>query len=121
MARTSRGKMLSWVKAIDRHPAGHLITGIYRRDGKVDRLKLLQHLVSAMRATGEWGSHTSSDRGEDIVQVVFEKEADAERLGDTLGATRSGAYPGWKSQRVSGFPLKVAWRIDKILDTAANR
>jgi len=103
--------MLSWSKVIDRHPAGHLITGVYRQDGKVDRLKLLQRLVAAMPATGDWGSRTSSDRGEDVVQVVFEKEADAVRLGDTLGAMRSDAYPAWKSQRVFGFPLEVARKI----------
>lgn len=109
------GKMLSWAKAIDRHPAGHLITGVYRYDGQVDRLELLQRLVAAMPATGDWASRTSSDRGEDIVQVVFEQEADAVRLGDTLGARRSGAYPGWKSQRVFGFPLEMAQKIEKVL------
>lgn len=110
-----KGKMLTWAKAIDRHPAGHLVTGVYRHDGKFDRLKLLNRLVEAMPATGEWGSRTSNDRGEDIVQAVFEKEADAVRLGDTLGAMRSGAYPGWKSQRLFGFPLDVARKIEKAL------
>lgn len=110
-----KGKMLSWAKAIDRHPAGHLGTGVYRYDRKIDRLKLLQRLVAAMPATGEWGTRISSDRGEDIVQFVFEKEADAVRLGSTLGAMRSGAYPGWKSQRVFGFPIEVARKIEKAL------
>ena len=46
---------------------------------KIDRLKLLQALVAAMPATAEWGSR--GDRGEDIIQVVFEQEVDAVRLG----------------------------------------
>lgn len=47
--------------------------------------------------------------------MMIEKEADAMRLGDTLGAMRSRAYPGWKSQRVFGVPLAVTRKIEKAL------
>lgn len=115
MPAPTKGKMLSWAKMMDRHPAGHLVTGVFRHDGKINRLKLLQRLVAAMPATGEWATRTSRDRGEDIVQAVFEQEADARRLGDTLDAQRSGAYPGWKSQRVFGFSAEVAHKIEKAM------
>lgn len=109
-------KMLAWSKMIGLYPACHLVTGAYRRDGKINRLKLLQRHIEALPRSGAWATHSSSERGEDIIQVVFEKEIDAIRLGDGLGARRrSESKSCWASQRVFGFTADLAKQIEIAL------
>ena len=110
---TPQTKMLPWTKMIGLYPACHLVTAVYRHDGKTYRLKLLQRHIETLPPSGAWAARTSSDRGEDIVQAAFEKEADALRLGESVGARRAETYAGWASQRVFGFTAEVAKRIEQ--------
>jgi hypothetical protein len=68
-----------------------------------------------MPASGDWSVKSSFDRGERVVLVAFEKEADAIRFGDTFGARRGMSSLGWKSQRVFAFPADMAEKIEKVL------
>jgi hypothetical protein len=109
------GKMLTWSRMMERHDRLHLVMGVHPPD-KISRVKLLQRLIASMPASGEWAVRTSTDRGEHVVQVAFEKESDAVRLADTLGARRGTALPGWASQRVFGFPAQLANQIERALE-----
>ena len=110
------GKMLAWARMVERHPTGHLVMGVHSAD-KISRLRLMQRLIESMPATGDWSVRSSHDRGERVVQAAFEKEADAIRVADALGARRGTAYLGWASQRVFGFPAAMAEKIEKALGT----
>ena len=107
--------VLTWNDMIDLFPAGHLVTGIHPPD-KLNRVKLLIRLVDAMGPDGEWAIRTSVDsHGENIVQVLFERKEDADRLGDAVKARRTGTYPSCASQRVFGFDKPVARKIAAVL------
>jgi len=107
--------VLTWNDMIDLFPAGHLVTGVHPPD-KLNRVKLLIRLVDAMEPHGEWAIRTSIDpHGENIVQVLFERKEDAERLGEAVQARQSGTYPRWASQRVFGFDKPVARKIAAVL------
>jgi hypothetical protein len=107
--------VLTWNDMIDLFPAGHLVTGVHPPD-KLNRVKLLIRLVDAMEPYGEWAIRTSIDpHGENIVQLLFERNEDAERLGDAVRAKRVDVHPGWASQRVFGFDKPVARKIAAVL------
>lgn len=82
---------------------------------QTSHVPLIKRLIRAMKRRGLWAIRNSTDRGERIVQIVFEKIEDAEKLGDALKAKRTGLYSGWASQRVFGFDQAVVARIEEVL------
>jgi hypothetical protein len=109
--------MLTWAALVARHPAGHLVMGVHPTD-TINRVKLLQRLIKAMPAAGDWAVRASFHRGERVVLAGFEKEADAVRLGETFGARRGMSSRGWNSRRVFGFPADMAKKVEQLLASA---
>lgn len=106
--------MVTWERLGKRPSSGHLVTGEHEVD-RVDRAKLLQRLMVALRMKGDWALRVGRDRGRVIVQVVFENEDDALRFGDTLGARPVRRYLGWATQQEFQFTSEIAERLRKAL------
>jgi hypothetical protein len=113
-ARSSR--MLTWERMMDRHPAGHLLTGIIRGKDRIDRVRLLTRLVEAAAPKGDWAVTKTRDRDIDLVQVAFARPEDAKRIGDGLTAVRGAGQPGRASHRQFLFDTTMAEKITALLD-----
>lgn len=71
-----------------------------------------------MRLKGECAIRNATDRGQRFVQVLFEREADSRKLAHALQARATGQCPGWASQRVFEFDIKVVEKIEEVLTRA---
>lgn len=109
----------TWDQAQDKFPAGHLVSGFHDRD-RLDRLAQIRKLLAVSGPRGQWAARKTVERGEPKLEVLFELETDAAKLGDALGAHAGAGVPGYGSHRWYEYtPLKFR-TITSLLDKAAK-
>jgi len=107
--------MLSWDRMMDRHPAGHLVTGFHDGKDRVNRERLLARLIEALKPTGQFAIRKHRDRDLYLMQAFFARKDDAERLGEALQARRGSGDPGWATQRTFSFDKTTCDKLDAVL------
>jgi hypothetical protein len=95
---------LAWSTFIDRHPAAHLVAGVMPESEPIKgearlQLGLMRRLVAGLALKGSYALTIDRQGRTPEIHCVFEKEADALKVATTVGATATGRYPGWASQR----------------------
>lgn len=90
--------MLTWDEAQDAFPSGHLVSGFYDLD-RLNRLKQIEQLIRTMQPKGRYACRSVIEKGERKMEILFEDERDAAKLGDTLRARQGTGVPGYGSHR----------------------
>ena len=95
---------LVWSTFIDRHPAAHLVAGVMPESEPVKadarlQLGLMAKLIAGLAPKGSYALTVDPQGRTPEIHCVFEKETDALKVASTVGATATGRYPGWASQR----------------------
>jgi len=95
---------LVWSTFIDRHPAAHLVAGVMPESEPVKadarlQLGLMAKLIAGLAPKGSYALTVDRQGRTPEIHCVFEKETDALKVASTVGATATGRYPGWASQR----------------------
>lgn len=100
-----KSQMLSWDEAQTEFPAGHLVSGYHDRD-RLRRLPQTEQLILSMQRSGRFACRLMAE-DERRIEILFESEEDAAKLGDTLGARKGAAVAGYASHRWFEYtPLK---------------
>ena len=95
---------VSWSAFLERHPAAHLIVGVLPEDKAATsnarpQLNLLAALIARLAPKGLYALTVDRQGRTTEIHCVFEKDADAQKLAQAVGASAAGRYPGWASQR----------------------
>lgn len=109
----NRNRFVPWNRTAD-FTNGHLLMGVHKPD-KLDRVSLISQYLERKRPIGRYAVRASDDRGEPVVQIVFEIEADANKVGGVLGARQAVGTLGWDTQRTFSFGHEVAGEVEKLL------
>ena len=108
-----RNRFVPWNRTAD-FTNGHLVLGVHKPD-RLDRVRLISKYLERAQPMGRYAVRASDERGEPVVQIVFEIEADATKVASTLGARHAIAHLGWDSQRTFSFGSEVAGKVEKLL------
>ncbi len=109
----TRNRFVPWNRTAD-FTNGHLVLGVHKPD-RLDRVGLISKYLERAKPMGRYAVRASDDRGEPVVQIVFEIEADATKVAGALGARNAPAHLGWDSQRTFSFGNEVAGKVEKLL------
>ncbi|MEA2917169.1 MAG: hypothetical protein QOJ15_9250 [Bradyrhizobium sp.] len=95
---------LVWSTFLERHPAAHLAAGVMPESEPMKaearlQLGLVAKLIARLALKGAYALTIDRQGRTPEVHCVFEKETDALKVASTVGATATGRYPGWASQR----------------------
>ena len=63
------------------------------------QLGLMAKLIAGLAPKGSYALTVDPQGRTPEIHCVFEKETDALKVASTVGATATGRYPGWASQR----------------------
>jgi hypothetical protein len=96
---------LSWSAFIERHPAAHLVAGVLPEDEAATsnarpQLNLMARLIARLAPVGLYALTVDRQGRTPEIHCVFEKDTDALKLAQAVGASAAGRYPGWASQRM---------------------
>lgn len=111
---TPKSKMLDWSEAQTAFPSGHLVSGYYDRD-RLNRVSQIGKLIERMPPKGRFAVRATVEKGEHKVEVLFELETDARRLGDTLNARQGAGVPGYGSHRWVEYTPLIFRKITQAL------
>ena len=95
---------LSWSALLQRYPAAHLVAGVLPEDEAATsnarpQLNLMAALINRLAPKGLYALAIDRQGRTPEIHCVFEKDADAQKLAQAVGASAAGRYPGWASQR----------------------
>jgi hypothetical protein len=95
---------LAWSTFVARHPAAHLVAGVMPESERTTaggrlQLGLMIKLISGLAPKGSYALTIDRQGRTPEIHCVFEKDSDALKAATTVGATATGRYPGWASQR----------------------
>jgi hypothetical protein len=111
---------LSWSAFIELHPAAHLVAGVLPEGEATpvtrQALKLMTRLIARLAPKGLNALTIDRQNPTPEIDCVFEREIDARRIADALGARIAGRYPGWASQRTFRVDAKARKAIAAALD-----
>jgi hypothetical protein len=96
---------VSWSAFLERHPAAHLIVGVLPEDEAANsnarpQLNLIAALIARLAPKRLYALTVDRQGRTTEIHCVFEKDADALKLAQAVGASAAGRYPGWASQRM---------------------
>jgi hypothetical protein len=96
---------VSWSDFLQRHPAAHLVVGVFPEDEAATsnarpQLNLMAKLIARLEPKGLYAVSVERQGRTPEIHCVFEKDADAQKLAQAVGASAAGRYPGWASQRM---------------------
>lgn len=108
--------MQTWVKFIEEHPRPHLVIGWTRSVSRWRNDAFLQ-LNTAQQPSGKFSFKRDfdQDRAQYLVLIGFEEEADATRLGQSLGAEIVDRCVGYASQRAFEFGPDLVKKLSAAL------
>ncbi|SRR5216684_6448424 len=95
-----------WIDFTDAHHDGHVIVALVLPRGRPARDEALigslratlESLIERLGPSGAYATKIVPQNGIAEIYCVFEKEADAQRLADAVGARPTDRYPGWARQ-----------------------
>src|SRR6266478_3456020 len=95
---------LSLSAFIERHPAAHLVAGVMPESERITaggrlQLNLMTKLIAGLAPKGFYALTIDRQGRTPEIHCVFEKDSDAQKLAQAVGAGAAGRYPGWASQR----------------------
>jgi hypothetical protein len=95
----------TWSDLLHRHPQPHLVVG-WTRNVNRWRDEGFFDLIDAQRPAGRYSVKRDFDekRGQYLVLAAFEREGDARKLAEAIGAETVARYRGYASQR--GFKYR---------------
>jgi hypothetical protein len=95
---------LSWSAFLQRYPAAHLVAGVLPDDEAATsnarpQLNLIAALIARLAPKGLYALTVDRQGRTREIHCVFEKDTDALKVAQAVGASVAGRYPGWASQQ----------------------
>ena len=88
---------LAWSTFLERHPAAHFVAGVTPEGGSITaggrlQFNLMAKLIAALAPKGLYALTIDRQGRTPEIHCVVEKDADAQKLAQAVGARAAGRY-----------------------------